>query len=167
MKTWGEALQDALVSGAIAGAATTIAAAWCGARDSGSAVAPINATAHIAFGDEAASVDGADMKHTGLGFLLNAGAAVMWATLYEKAFGAAAERGEVTKAFSGGKAIAGLAYLTDYHAVPKRFTPGWELRVSDRSLMIIYTALALSLPLRGLMRGRGRGRDSGVEAVEA
>ena len=105
-------------------------------------------------GDEAAKVDDVDLKHTGLGFLLNAGAAVMWATLYEKAFGAAAERGEISKAFAGGKAIASLAYLTDYHAVPKRFTPGWELRVSDRSLMLIYSALALSLPLRGLMRSR-------------
>jgi len=38
--------------------------------------------------------------------------------------------------------------------VPKRLTPGWESRISRRSLAAIYAVLALSLPLRGLLRLR-------------
>jgi hypothetical protein len=153
-KTWGEALRDGAISGAIAGVATAGVAALCGWRDSGSAIAPINATSHVVHGDEAGSVTGLDLAHTGIGFPVHMGSAMLWATLYERAFGAAADRGETGKALAGGYAIAALAYLTDYHAMPKRLTPGWEERVSGPSLALIFGALALSLPLRGLLRDR-------------
>lgn len=153
-KSWGEALHDGIVSGTIAGLATAATAAICGARESGSAVAPVNATSHVLFGEEAGTVEGIDAKHTPLGFAIHMGSAIFWATLYEKAFGAAADRGDVTKAFAGGKAVASLAYLTDYHAVPKRLTPGWEERISAGSLALVFSALALSLPLRGLWKSR-------------
>jgi hypothetical protein len=151
-KSWTEAARDALISGAIAGAATTAAVAIAGRRDTGSAVAPINATSHVVYGAKAAAVTEADFGHTALGFLINTGAAVFWATFYEKAFGAAAERGDIAAAWFGGAAVAGLAYMTDYHAVPKRLTPGWEYRISDRSLLAVFAALALSLPIRGLLK---------------
>ena len=151
-KTWRETLLDAATSGTIGGAATAAAAAACGARDSGSAIAAINAVSHILWGSEASDVRVADSKHTVSGLLLNAGASVFWATIYERAFGDAADRGDVNKAFLGAGAVAALAYVTDYHVVPKRLTPGWEERVSARSLAVIYAALALSLPLRGLSR---------------
>jgi len=38
--------------------------------------------------------------------------------------------------------------------VPKRLTPGWESRISQPSLFAAYAVLALSLPLRGLLRRR-------------
>jgi hypothetical protein len=155
-KTWAEASRDALISGAIASAVTTAAVAIAGRRDSGSALAPINATSHVLHGSKAAAVTDADIGHTALGFVINTGAAVFWAALYEKAFGAAAERGDIAEAWLGGKAVAGLAYMTDYHAVPKRLTPGWEYRISERSLMAVYAALALSLPVRGLLKGYWR-----------
>lgn len=47
--------------------------------------------------------------------------------------------------------MAALAYLVDYHLVPKRLTPGWEERVSDRSLAAIFGAMAVSLPIRRLL----------------
>lgn len=157
-KTWTEALRDGFITGAIVGAATTAAVAVAGRRDSGSSIAPINATSHIVHGSKAATVTDVDVAHTALGFLLNMGAAVMWSTLYEKAFGAEADRGDLARAWFGGKTVAGLAYLTDYHAVPKRLTPGWEERISERSLMAVYGALALSLPIRGLLLSRFRHR---------
>lgn len=153
-KSWSEAFRDGAVSGAIAGAATAAVAAVRGARDSGSAIAPINATSHVLHGEKAAAVTHVDLEHTGVGLPIHIGSAMLWATLYERAFGTAADRGEVGKAFAGGFAVAALAYVTDYHAVPKRLTPGWEERVSGGSLGLIYAALALSLPLRGLLRAR-------------
>lgn len=156
LKGWSEALRDGAVSGAIAGAATAAVASLCGARDSGSAIAPINATSHVVHGREAADATHIDLKHTGIGFPVHVGSAMLWATLYERAFGSAADRGNLGQALAGGYAVAALAYLTDYHAVPKRLTPGWEERVSGGSLALIYTALALSLPVRGLLRGRER-----------
>jgi hypothetical protein len=155
-KSWNDALHDAFGSGAIAAGAVSITAAICGKRESGSAIGSVNASSHAIFGPEAQHTQGPDLKHTPLGAFINAGASVFWAVLYEKAFGAAADRGDVTKALAGGAAIAGLAYVTDYHLVPKRLTPGWEARISSDSLLLVYAALALSLPVRGLGRALAR-----------
>jgi hypothetical protein len=151
---WSDALRDATQSGAIAAGTVSAAVALAGARDSGSAVAPLNATSHIAWGESAGAVESVDAKHTLLGMALNAGACFFWATFYEKWFGRAAERRDVGVALLGGAVVATAAYVTDYHLVPKRLTPGWELRLSRRSLAAAYVVLALSLPLRGLLRGK-------------
>lgn len=151
---WSHALRNATQSGAIAAGTVSAAVAWAGARDSGSAVAPVNATSHIVWGESAGAVESVDAKHTLLGMALNAGACVFWATFYEKWFGRAAERGDVGTAMLGGAVVATAAYVTDYHVVPKRLTPGWEARISPRSLAAAYVVLALSLPLRGLLRSR-------------
>ena len=90
------------------------------------------------------------------GVALHVGACIFWAVFYEKLFGRVADRGELPTALLGGAAVATAAYVTDYRVVPKRLTPGWESRVNGRSLAAIYTVLALSLPLRGLLRRNGR-----------
>jgi hypothetical protein len=145
-------LRDALISGSIACVATLAAAALLSARERGSAVAPINATSHILWGEEAAQARVPDLKHTVPGVALNEGACVFWAAFYEKLFGRRAERGDIAAAVAAGGAVAALAYLVDYHLVSKRLTPGWEHHLDGRSLAVVYTALALSLPLRGLLR---------------
>ncbi|MDD5495161.1 MAG: hypothetical protein PHG36_10900 [Dehalococcoidia bacterium] len=146
----------ALVSGTIAGITTTLAQFACAKAEQVSAVAPLNAVSHIVWGDQAAGQNKPSLKYTGTGLLLNQGATVFWASLYERWFGSDAEAGEVGKAMMGGVAVAGLAYLTDYHLIPKRLTPGFEKRLSGRSLAAVFTAMALSLPLRGLGQGSRR-----------
>lgn len=150
-RPWEETMKDALVAGSIVCAVTVTAVALRGRADSGSAVAPINATSHVLYGPEAASADRPDLRHTIPGLLINAGACVFWATVYERLF----EREPGSRpahAVLGGTVVAALAYLVDYHLVPKRLTPGWEERVSGRSLAMIFAAMAASLPLRNLLR---------------
>jgi hypothetical protein len=154
-RSWTDTFRDAGVSGAIACTATAAAAAFRGARDSGSAVAALNAPSHVAWSGEAAAARAFDVRHSLLGLLINYGASVFWAVIYERAFGTAAARGDAVTALAGGGAVAALAYVTDYQLMPKRLTPGWEERVSGRSLALIFAAMALSLPLRGLL-ARGR-----------
>lgn len=150
--SWLKVLRAAVVSGMVAAATTALVVAVRGRSDSGSAIAPLNATSHVAWGEADANTDRVDLKHTALGAGIHAASAVFWAAVYERLFGSAAERGAVGKALAGGAAVAALAYVTDYHLVPKRLTPGWEERVSGRSLAATYGALAASLPLRGLVR---------------
>jgi hypothetical protein len=146
-------LENAVASGALVCAVTAAVAAAAGARSSGSAVAPINAISHVVHGSSAARVRTIDFAHTALGLAINFGASAFWAGIYEAAFGRAAEQGALAKASAGAAAVSGLAYVTDYHLVPKRLTPGWEERLPARGLAIVYGALALCLPLRGLIRG--------------
>lgn len=145
-----DTLHDALVTGLIASAFTVAAAALRGRADSGSAVAPINATSHVLYGPQAGDVDDVDFRHTLPGLAINTGASLFWATIYERLFG----RADAGRALLGGAAVAALAYVVDYHLMPKRLTPGWEERVSDRSLAAIFVGMAVSLPIRRLLEQR-------------
>jgi hypothetical protein len=79
-------IQRVLVTGSLVCVATLAVAAVRGRVDSGSAVAPINATSHVVFGPAAGDVDGLDLKHTLLGVVINAGASVFWAGIYQPLF---------------------------------------------------------------------------------
>ena len=126
-------------------------------------------------GDEAAGKDDASLKYTGTGFLLNHASSIFWALFYEKLFGArAASANASTRANSRRKngrtarpslmqplvdaaAVTAGAYITDYYLIPKRFTPGFEKRVSGRSLAAIFAMLAIGLAARDLV-GAARAR---------
>lgn len=157
MRSWTQFVEDSLVTGALAAAATTVAAAACGRAENKNALAPINAISHIAWGDRAANQEGASWKYTATGLGLNAAAVGSWAVLYEAFFGRAANRGEVGTSLLGGALVSAFAYFVDYYVVPKRLTPGFELRLSGKSLFAIYTTLAASLGLGGLLRTRSAG----------
>lgn len=145
-------LTDTLQTGAIASLATTVATVACGAIEDGNGIAPINAVSHIVWGDESAAHDQASWKYTATGLVLNTVAVTSWAGIYEVFFGDAADRKDVPGAILGGIVISTLAFATDYFVVPKRFTPGFEKRVSSRSLFAIYTMLALGLAFGSLSR---------------
>jgi hypothetical protein len=143
----------AIAPGALAGLATIAAIALRGVREHGSGVAPINATSHVLWGDEAGIADGIDLKHTLPGLLINGLAGVFWAVVQQLLLERLPRRDRVGAAASGA-VVAGLAYVVDYHLIPRRLTPGWELSVSRRSVAIGFTALGAALVLAGLLHGR-------------
>ena len=157
-------LSRAVKSGTISGLATAAVASLAGKRENRSYAAPLNATSHIIWGDEAAKQDQASMKYTLTGFLLNHGSAIFWASFYEKlAAGRSNRRGEgrvsspgaanlpqVMNPLCRGAAVAAAAYVIDYHAIPKRFTPGFEKRLSGKSMAMIFFTLAAGLAARDL-----------------
>jgi len=134
-------------------AVTSAAVAACGSIEDGNPVAPVNAVSHIVWGNEAADQEEVSLKYTASGATLNAAAIASWAAIYELGFGRRARRGDVKAALLGGAATAALAYVTDYYIVPKRFTPGFEKRLSSPSLLGVYAALAASLPIASLVTG--------------
>ena len=142
---------NAVVSGSIACAVVLAAVAALGPRTR-RAVAPINAISHVLWGASAAHATRPDLRHTVPAVAINEGAGIFWAALYERAFGRLAEEGRFARALLGGAGIAALAYVVDYHLVPKRLTPGWEYHLRGPSLAAVYGALALSLPARGVLR---------------
>jgi hypothetical protein len=152
---WPEAslAMRAAATGSFAGLATTAAVALSGVREIGSGVAPINATSHVLWGDEAGAVDVVDAKHTLPGLAINVGAGIFWAHAYELLLELSPRR-DPAAAVAGGAAIAGLAYVVDYHLIPRRLTPGWELRLSRRSVAYSFVTLGVSLCIAGLVRAR-------------
>ena len=132
-------------SSLIATAATTAATATCGAVENGNPAAPLNAVSHMLWGEEAAHRNGVSLRYTLAGAALNAGAMVAWATFHELAWRPNRHQANATGALVRGAATAGIAYAVDYAVVPARLTPGFEKRLSNRSLFAIYVALAVSL----------------------
>ncbi|MGD9648079.1 MAG: hypothetical protein AB7U73_20365 [Pirellulales bacterium] len=156
MFDWQRLAQNSLRTGAVASATTTLAAAACGALERRSALGPINAVSHIAWGDRAAHQDRPSLRYSLTGLILNTAAVTSWAALHEICFGRtmhrdAAPGARIASSLLGGVFVSALAYVTDYKFVPRRLTPGFELRLSDRSLLGIYTALAVGLGLGGLL----------------
>lgn len=149
MGPWQRSVWNSLVSGSLASAATAAAAAALGKAQAGSAVAPLNAVSHILWGDAAGRQEGISGRHTLTGLALNHGAATFWAALYEHLVGPAPS---ARRALLGGAAVSALAYVTDYYLVPRRLTPGYELRLPPKGLLGVYGALALSLSASSLLR---------------
>jgi hypothetical protein len=146
-------LERTVATGSLAGLATTAAVALSGLREVGNAVAPINATSHVLWGDEAATTEAVDAKHTLPGLLINGGAGVFWAFVHELLL-ARMHRSDRAAAVASGAAVAGLAYVVDYHVIPRRLTPGWELRLSRHSVALGFVVLGVSLGLAALLRAR-------------
>jgi hypothetical protein len=134
----------ALGRGSFAGLATMATVALAGMREARSGVGPINATSHVIWGDKAATTDIVDLKHTLPGVLINGGAGVFWALVHELLQTRVRRDGPVATVACGA-AVASLAYVVDYHLIPRRLTPGWELRLSRGSVALGFVALGFSL----------------------
>ena len=140
-------LGRALVSGTLAAAAVSLVASLAGRREAGSYAAPLNATSHFLWGERAARKNTLSWKYTGVGFAANYGASIFWALFYEALKGRSRSP---ARALASGAAVSAAAYVTDYHVVPKRLTPGFERRLPVAALAAIYVALALGLSARDL-----------------
>lgn len=138
----------ALISGSTAAAMAAVAAGIAGRFVTGSYASPINATSHIAWGEQAARQSKPSLKYTGTGTLLNYGGSVFWALLYE---GLAGKRHSPGRALLHGGIVSTAAYITDYHVVPRRFTPGFEKRLPGKWLALIYTAFGAGLCAHDLL----------------
>jgi hypothetical protein len=156
MSGMSEIVRHSVQAAVAPGVLTTVAIAAAGQLENGSMAAPLNAVAHIPFGDKAFRRDAASLKYTATGAALNVAAVASWSAVYELTFGRAARQGSVMAGIVGGPAIAALAYLTDYYVVPKRLTPGFEERLTAGSMFGIYAVLGATLPLASLLFGKRR-----------
>jgi RsiW-degrading membrane proteinase PrsW (M82 family) len=149
IKTWKEALRDGAVSGSIASLVTTAVLVKCGERENATPYAAINAISHWLWGDRAAVHDEPSARHTLVGYAIHHASATLWAVLYEKWFGRKAENNAVIPAFAGGAVVAAVACFVDYKVVPRRFSPGYEMRLTRRSLFLVYAACGAAFAVRG------------------
>lgn len=139
---------SALVTGTVAGLASAAALALLAKAEDKSALQPINATSHWLHGEKAARCEELDATHTLVGFATHYASAVFWALPFE-IWRARRRPVSASTLLRGACTTAAVAAVIDYGATPKRFTPGWELVLSKRSMVIAYAALALGLASGG------------------
>lgn len=142
------------LDGFVSSAAVAITAALRSQAEGRSVWRPINAISHIAWGRHAAKRRERSLRYTGTGLILNLVACVFWAGCYEAWRRAMPAPNSRSTAALVGAGTSVLAYITDYHVVPRRFTPGFELSLSRRSFPWLYAALAVGLFLPNVLGSR-------------
>ena len=145
-------LSFALCAGTVAAAVSEWTLARRGRRDTGRAAAAINAPSHWLWGEEAIRRDGLDLRHTAVGTAVHWASALLWST----AFAVLRARRRAPgpgNAIIDAAAVAAVAAWVDLRVVPCRFTPGFERRLSGKSLLLVYAGFAAGLAAAELARG--------------
>ena len=124
------------------------------ARATGQAgMAPVNAVSHVVWGGRAFMRSRPSVKYTLAGISINFAGCLFWAGVVEQLILRRPLR-RATEALALGSGAAAAAYFVDYHCLPRRYRPGYERRLSDPGLVLVYAALALAFPLRGWLAHR-------------
>jgi len=156
MADWTTSMQRGLVSGAASSVVSTVALGLLGRGEAGSAYAPTNAVSHWIWGDEAASHDGFSLKYTITGYAIHHLSATFWAVLFEHLVGHKLDRKDLRVTLAASAATSALACFADYKLTPQRLQPGYEKRLSKKSLAGVYAAFAVGLALGAIVLRRNR-----------
>ena len=122
-------------------------------REKKPALEGVNAISHIFFDKQALGQANFSAKYTLSALLLNFGAMLGWAAVAEASFVLLKlPPREFTTSAMVAIVVSVMAYVVDFHVVPKRLTPGFELVISKRSLLIIYVGLAVAFFIGAMLR---------------
>ncbi|QYD66988.1 hypothetical protein KZJ38_11210 [Paraburkholderia edwinii] len=149
----------AVPSGLIAGLFAAGTACARSVSEGGSAFAPVNAVTHCLWPRRALRQRGFSLRHTVTGFAIHEASAIFWAMLFETLIGRmpdARQRQQPVATAAAAAATAATAYAVDYKVVPPRLTPGFEVRLSGKSLAAVYVALGAGLFVAAMLRRPSR-----------
>lgn len=149
----GTAVANILTMSAWTGSLTTLAVMAFAIRERKPVFAPIHAISHILFGEGVLAERSPNPKLLVSGLLLNLSAMIGWSAIAEMGFHVLkSSPGSFAPSALMAIAITVLAYIIDFHVVPKRFTPGFEHVISSRALRGVYYFLALGFLMGALER---------------
>lgn len=153
-------IRQALVAGSLAALLSLAALGTAGRRENRSAAAPINAVSHWYWGDEALHRQQADLAHTATGLVTHHAASVFWAGLFAWVARDRPALRTPKGVVLGSIATSALACFVDFQLTPKRFTPGYEHRLSRTALAGTYALFAVGLAVGALaVQARERRRE--------
>jgi hypothetical protein len=109
-----------------------------------SVFASLNAVTHCLWPRTAYRQQTLSARYTLTGTVIHLGSGIFWGIFFEMFRGS---RRNLTPVVMSAATTAAMAYVVDYHIVPKRVTPGFEAHVPRRTFPVIYAALGLGLAL--------------------
>lgn len=148
-----QAIRNGLVSGSVASVASTISLSILGKMELDKLAAPVNGPSQWFWGRRAPFEDSFSLRHTIVGFGIHHATSIFWAIWYEKLRQSLPPAQNAPAVLAPAVATAAAAYFVDFHVVPKRLTPGFENRLSKRSLLVVYGTFALGLASIALLEG--------------
>ena len=144
-KTWSSAILSGLVSGTVASVVSTVALSILGKAELDKSAAPVNGPSQWIWGRHAPYQDHFSLRYTLIGYAIHHAASVFWAIWYEKLRQQLPPAESAAAVLAPAVATTVAAYAVDFHFTPKRLTPGFEHRLSQPSLLIVYATFALGL----------------------
>jgi len=141
----------AIGSGLAASALSAAALLWRGSKDNGAPLSGLNAPSHWLWGDEALRHAELSRRYTAWGAGIHQASSLLWSTVYELAH-QRHRRPHVGTVVCDAVLVTAVAAVVDLKLVPQRLTPGFERRLSARSLIVVYGGFALGLAVAGLHR---------------
>ena len=144
-ETWSSAILGGLVSGTVASVVSTVALSILGKAELGKPAAPVNGPSQWIWGKHALYQDHFSLQYTLIGYAIHHAASIFWAIWYEKLRQQLPPAESAATILAPAVATTAAAYAVDFHFTPKRLTPGFEHRLSQPSLLIVYGAFALGL----------------------
>ena len=154
MPFWSGVLRRALVSGTFASLTSTIALLQCGARETRSAITPVNAVSHWVWEKRALRQHKSSVRYSLTGYGIHHAASIFWALAFEALARRKDRQPTATETATAAATVAALACVVDMRCTPDRLTPGFEHHLSKKALFGIYTAFAIGLALHGVLRGK-------------
>jgi hypothetical protein len=120
--------------------AGTIAAvlALAGELENGDPWGPLNDVSHILLGEEESRIEGFDPRITLTGAALHAVSIGAWGALYRVLAG----RPRFPQSLATAAGAGLVTYFLDYHVFPQRIRPGFERRLSRKSIALAYLVMA-------------------------
>lgn len=145
IKPWYQVLRRSLISGSLASIASAISLSLLGKKELNRSAAPINGPSQWIWGKHAPYVNRFSFRYTVVGYCIHHAASIFWATWYEKFRKNTPTTNEIYVAVTSAVVTTATAYAVDFYLIPKRLTPGFEKRLSKRSLILVYGTFALGL----------------------
>jgi len=145
----------ALLAGSCASLLSAVALAVAGRREAGSAAAPINAVSHWYWDREALHRQDVDLPHTVVGYATHHAASLFWAALLSAFLRSRPGTYTVPRTVAACFATSAIACVVDFKLTPERLTPGYEHRLSPKSLAVTYLLFGVGLALGSLILGAG------------
>jgi hypothetical protein len=149
------AAKGALIGGSIASLVSAVVLMRRGRAETGSRWAAINAPSHWFWGDRSLRRNGPSWRYTAVGALTHHGSSMFWALGYHW-LQSRRVRPTPANAIADAAALTAVAAVVDLRLVPERLTPGFERRLSRRSLAWTYIGFGAGLALAGLWAQRAR-----------
>jgi hypothetical protein len=122
-----------------------------GKAELGKSAAAINGPSQWIWGMHAPYQDHFSLRYTIVGYGIHHATSVFWALWYEKFRQQLPSAENTATVLAPALATAAAAYAVDFHFAPRRLSPGFERRLSQRSLLMVYGAFALGLAATALM----------------
>lgn len=144
-------LRRSLISGSIASIASAVSLSLLGQKELKRSAAPINGPSQWLWGRQAAYANRFTFRHTVIGYCIHHAASIFWAIWYERFRHNAPTANVIDAAITPAVFTTATAYTVDFYLIPKRFAPGFENRLSKKSLLAVYGIFALGLATPALL----------------